>query len=314
MKKWMLLLMLGASVAIAEDNPPPVEPELDPVVQAAIEAALAEPPPLVDGVPVLIALPGGAPATGPASAPATTEAAGTAPATTQPTTLAATLANLVNAVATTLPATGAAIGTPSGRPNYSPRDGGRSSRTVAASFPRTVAMAKPLPKEYALVVDRSIFIKGMQRTPERIIPDRTDPRPPDTRPVYVPPPPRPEKTLLFNGATDADGQWVALFEDTSVSKVLVFKVGEKVARGKVAAMTLGTLDYDSNGKVKRILMGQNLDGEVVAVSTTRPALASTTPTTGPSAGPDGTGGATGGLPSGGGSILEQMRLRRLQGK
>ena len=173
-------------------------------------------------------------------------------------------------------------------------------------------MAKPMPKEYGLVAARSIFIKGMQYPP----PPR-DPsfRPPGLNPgpttTILPPPPRPEKILLFNGATDADGQWVALFEDTSISKVLVFKVGDKVARGKVAAMTLGTLDYDSNGKVKHILMGQNLDGEVVAVSTTRPSLASTSgPTTGPSGGPDGTGG----LPSGGGSILEQMKLRRLQGK
>ena len=184
----------------------------------------------------------------------------------------------------------------------------KPAHSRVSSFPRTVAAAKPMPKEFDLVVTRSIFIKGLQyRGPDKTNTEPRDPRSSEPRPTLA----RPEKNLLFNGAMDADGQWIALVEDISIAKVLTLKVGDKVAGGKVAAMTLGTLDYDANGKVKRILMGQNLDGEAVSIATTRPALATTGPTTESLPGPmvvplSGPGGAA--------DILEQMRLRRQQGK
>jgi hypothetical protein len=299
MKKWLLIWLLGAPLAWAQETPPPPEPESDPAVQAAVEAALAEPPPPPDGAPVLTV-----------PAPTTPEAAATQPATlptTSPTTLPT---SAPTTAAATGPSTGPTTSTAWVRPPYS-RDSGRSSR-AATAYPRTVAMAKPMPREFELVIARSIFIKGMQRV--RDTPPPSDPgreRPGGSGPTTTVVVARPEKKLLFNGATDADGQWVAIFEDVSVAKVLTLKVGDKVARGKVAAMTLGTLDYDAGGRVKRILMGQNLDGEVVAVATTRPSLAAVGgPATGPSPGPEGGPPAAGGAAS----ILEQMRLRRLQGK
>jgi hypothetical protein len=173
--------------------------------------------------------------------------------------------------------------------------GVRDKKPVKVIPSRTVPPAKPMPKELALVLGRSIFIHGPQDHVGETLP------PGPTTKQFVPPPHRPEKSMLFNGVIDANGEYLALIEDTSVAKVLALKVGDKVAQGKVAAITLGSLDYDAAGKVKRVLLGQNLDGEAISVSTTRPSMPGVDSSAGPATGPNA-------------DILERLRQRRLQGK
>ena len=114
--------------------------------------------------------------------------------------------------------------------------------------------------------------------------------------------PRPEKALLFNGATDADGELVACVEDTTAGRVLKLRVGDPVARGKVAGITLESCDYDSVGKVRRVTLGQNLDGEA-GMATSRPTMSASAPG---ASGPPAAGGAP---PT---DILERLRLKRAQ--
>ena len=147
-----------------------------------------------------------------------------------------------------------------------------------------------MPKDYSLLVSRSVFVHGRM----------TDIRPVDPNggtPISVPP--RPEKSLLFNGATKADGELVAFIEDMTAGKVLKLRVGDPVARGKIAAITLDTFDYDSGGKVRQIMLGQNLDGEA-GLPTSRPTTSSSSP-----------GSSTpGGSPLT--DILERLRQKRAQ--
>jgi hypothetical protein len=115
-----------------------------------------------------------------------------------------------------------------------------------------VGAAKPLPRDFNLLVSRSVFVHGPQRIfegPE--VPPTTQPGNTSFQPS------RPERTLLFNGSTRTEGEWVAFIEDTVASRVLKLKVGEPIARGKITAITLSSLNYDANGKSTLVAIGQN---------------------------------------------------------
>lgn len=236
MKKWMILLMLGATVTEAQE-----------VV----------------------------PATSPASLPAG----------------GATISLTTTRSATTLPSTLAAAGTRNQTTNPSTNATTSTAASQASLSVRSVAAAKVMPKDFALLVSRSVFVHG---------------RMPDIRPPGPGPGPtptlRPEKALLFNGATNADGELVAFVEDITAGKVLKLRVGDPVARGKVAGITLESFDYDSAGKKQRIALGQNLDGEA-GTATSRPTTS------------DSPSGSSGPLTPGGTGpmdMLERMRQKRAQ--
>ena len=167
-----------------------------------------------------------------------------------------------------------------------------------------VPVPKPLPAEFAVLSTRSFFVHG-----RLVLETPRDPRfgpggPGRTDGSEKPVPVRPEKTMLFNGSTRADGEWVALIEDTVAARIVKVSVGDALAQGKVSAITLNTLDYDAGGKVRQISLGQNLDGESITGATTRPSMAGGTPSSGPAA----PGGAGGGLAD----ILERLRQKRMQ--
>lgn len=238
MKKWMILLMLGATVTEAQEAVPATSP-------AALPA-------------------------GPATVSLTTMRS----ATTLPTTLAAVGTRYAATNATTNPTTSTAA----------------SQVSVSA---RSIAAAKVMPKDFALLVSRSVFVHGR-------MPDIQNSGNSNGAAAFVPP--RPEKALLFNGATNADGELVAFIEDTTAGKVLKLRVGDPVARGKVAGITLDSFEYDSAGRKQRIALGQNLDGEA-GTPTSRPSTgASTSGSSGPL-----TPGGTGPM-----DMLERMRLKRAQ--
>ena len=228
MKKWMILLILGATVTEAQEVVPATSPA---------------------------SLPGGN----------------------------ATISLTTTRSATTLPTTLAASGT------TNPTTSTAASQAILSA--RSVAVAKVMPKDFALLVSRSVFVHG--RMP--------DIRPPGPGPGPTPTQ-RPEKALLFNGATNADGELVAFVEDITAGKVLKLRVGDPVARGKVAGITLESFDYDSAGKKQRIALGQNLDGEA-GTATSRPTTS------------DSPSGFSGPLTPGGTGpmdMLERMRQKRAQ--
>jgi hypothetical protein len=242
-------------------------------------------------------LPQTSPATFPATAATTLP---TKPPTTLPATMAATMA------ATTAPSTGPTTSSsPTTTAAVDRLQAFRDRFQRPQQPPRTVGAAKPLPRDFNLLVSRSVFVHGPQRIfegPE--VPPTTQPGNSSFQPS------RPERTLLFNGSTRTEGEWVAFIEDTVASRVLKLKVGEPIARGKVTAITLSSLNYDANGKSTLVAIGQNLDGESAAPSSTQPSLAGA-PSTGPG-GSQGGPGASPGLSGPANDMLERLRQKRLK--
>ena len=211
---------------------------------------------------------------------------------TEPATVPATMPSTLPATTTastapaTAPSTTASVTRESARPDrrFAP------PTTAATGVGHLVLTPRAMPKDFAVLSSRSIFVHGRMRM--------SDGGP--TTSLTVAPPARPEQSLVFNGATLTESQIVAFIEDTSAGKVMKLRAGEAVARGKLGTITLDTLEYDAGGKVTRVQIGQNLDGNAAVMPTSRPVSSDASPgsTTGPS------GGAS--------DMLEKLRLKRLQ--
>jgi hypothetical protein len=147
--------------------------------------------------------------------------------------------------------------------------------------------------DYLVLTNRSIFMKGMQTVD------------PFFKPAPPPPPPpglftEQESTMEFNGATRADQNRAAFFENTATHEYLIRPAGESIAHGKILAITLDSIDYELNGRTSTIMLGQTLDGSDGPIMAGAPSLsmAATQPVgtfTGPQA-----------------AMLEQLRQKRLK--
>ena len=184
---------------------------------------------------------------------------------------------------------------------WSRRDRGRSAPLTATTSP-AIASTTPTPMSpaFSAVQYRSIFLKGSQEIGH--VRDPYASRGGDTRP-----PPSPQSVLVFNGVTLVGDRADAMIEDTSAHKVFSVRAGEMLAGGRVAAITFDNLDYQHNGKVTRVGLGQTLEGTDAAPGSTvapatgaNPAAADSAPTL---------GNTTGMSPE---DILARMKKRRQQ--
>jgi hypothetical protein len=146
---------------------------------------------------------------------------------------------------------------------------------------------------YLVLTQRSIFKKGAQDV---------DPFADTSAPVTPPPIIHTvaESSLEFNGATRADNNRAAFFENTSTHEVLMRHAGDALARGKILNITLDSIDYLADGRTSTIMIGQTLDGSAGPGLASAPSLSlsSTQPTanfTGPNA-----------------DVLERLRQKRLK--
>lgn len=288
----LILLTLGGAVAAQiPASVPSTAPVAPPQTAPASVAATAPAAPVTFPSTV---------ATSPDTMPATQ--ASTAPTTSiAPTTAFATTAPSTQPVATALYPSRTRFGG-----DYSPPP----STFVSQSTGGPDLTSKPYPTRYSAVLTRSIFIKGTQRVIDPGAPrpfNSVDPR--NSGSGTSPSPYSPEGILVFNGASDVDGQLVAFVENTGMNRITRYHAGDLVgqgAQGKIAAITLDSIDYQVGLRTIHVMLGQNLNGQDVQVLTTQPVVTgSTTPTTGPSS-PDGSGGG------GTDSILERLRKRRMQ--
>lgn len=291
-------------------------------------------------LPLILILGGAVAAQVPASLPASAPAvsglgAATVPAVpvTQPTTEAADTSPASTQLAATGPSTNLASSGPSSRPfgsSYSSNGSSsyrysRSNRfgenTITPTSTYTADTAgmpdltpKDYPKQYSALLSRSIFIHGSQRVFDTWRDPRKQPQistgNDSARPIN--PSPNAEGVLVFNGASDVDGQLVAFVENTGMNQISRYHVGDPVgqgAQGKIAAITLDSIDYQVGTKITHVMLGQNLYGQETQVLTTQPVAGTggfgsssgSSPTTGPSA-----------TPGGADSVLERLRKRRMQ--
>lgn len=94
----------------------------------------------------------------------------------------------------------------------------------------------------------------------------------------------PEASFILRGIAQIDDHFTALFEDAAGKNAVEAGIGDPVAAGRVKAIDLDEVEYESAGKSRQISVGQNLKGEVVApIPASKPAAP---PGNGPGNGPD----------------------------
>lgn len=189
----------------------------------------------------------------------------------------------------------AAIGTATAQLN---RDRSGPPRSRGAAAP-----TQALPQEYAVLLTRSIFAKSGRSAGPGFVgrggggPDGADAAGASSRS----PDASPESRWAFRGVFREGSQLIAFLEDLSSRKTYRLKVGDSVARGRIAEITLDQIWYQVGDKRSAVAIGQTLEGGVAAAPpTSRPADSATA------------GGAASPPPSAASSAEERMRQRRQQ--
>jgi hypothetical protein len=139
---------------------------------------------------------------------------------------------------------------------------------------------------YQILIKRNVFSKsrGREREEARIA-------------AQKPPPPKPEAETVLIGVAEKDGQLVAFLENTKTGAVQKVRKDDPVARGKVVAITLNSIEYECEGKTLVVGTGSNLEGGA-------PVKGGEPGKTAASAAAPGSGDA--------GSVLERLRRKRLE--
>jgi hypothetical protein len=211
------------------------------------------------------------------------------------------------------PGGGGAAGTPTTRPTLRNRmtfTRRRTSSTQPSAPGATPQRPKSIYTDYALLLHRSIFIKGNQNSV--VDPGANGGRGPTTAPIGPTDTARPERNLIFNGVTESDAE-VALVEDVGAHKVNKLHVGDTIASGKITRITFDSLDYEANGKVTTVQIGENFEGSSAFPTSGPSVYTAASPSGGTTSGSSAGGGsAAGAAPAVNPSVLERMRQRRMQ--
>ncbi|KPK40379.1 MAG: hypothetical protein AMJ65_10685 [Phycisphaerae bacterium SG8_4] len=136
---------------------------------------------------------------------------------------------------------------------------------------------------YRIVVERNMFSR--QRGPRL---ERTRRQVP-----VAPAAPDPESYVVLKGIVQEDGEFIAFLEDTQSGQIRRVRQGDSVVRGKVKALTLDSIEYESGDRTTTVTMGLNLQGgrggaafagmyELSQTSSAMPAGGTTETTTAPS--------------------------------
>lgn len=105
-------------------------------------------------------------------------------------------------------------------------------------------------EDYKILWERNIFSRdrGLQRRQD----EATKAQP---EPEY-----RPERDIVLRGVSQQGQRWVAFFENLQSGVTTRAQKGDEIARGKVQAISLDRVEYELNGQVVQVAVGQTLDG------------------------------------------------------
>jgi hypothetical protein len=175
----------------------------------------------------------------------------------------------------------------------------RTFASAPAPPPASSGHGSPMPRDYMVLLTRSMFVRGHVAEAGHVGGGRNNSRGSENESgnsSTAASLQRAETGLVFNGVTQTDTSVDALIEDTSTGRVLTVHSGDAIARGKVGKITMDALEYINDGRVMKVQIGQNLAGGTADVSASP---AATSQPVGSGASPQ--------------DILERLRARRLQG-
>jgi hypothetical protein len=147
-------------------------------------------------------------------------------------------------------------------------------------------------EQYGLIVERNIFAR------DRSVRSRL------TGPTTRAAPARPEQSLVLTGVVrlelggGEEDEYLVFIEDVRVGTTQKFRVGDKIAQGIVRSIGFDSIEYEGNGRIVKVEIGNNLDREVTMASSAS-AASSTQP-------------SVLGTDSGSGDVVERMRRRRAE--
>ena len=105
---------------------------------------------------------------------------------------------------------------------------------------------------YHVLVERNMFSRDRSQRSER----RTE----RVQPVL----PTPEKSIFLKGIIQQNQACVAFLEDTRTGITTQARIGDSVAQGKLKSITTGQMEYELEGRVITVRIGENLEGESTA--------------------------------------------------
>jgi len=198
---------------------------------------------------------------------------------------------------------------PRSRSEYS-----RSQRFEADTKPSSgsqgvvIPPPKPLSSDYAILTERSMFVKGMFRYPtpgDRGSRESRRSTTMTTQSAYVEPP---ESNLVLTGVIKQDNEFVAMVDN---SQIYTLHSGEAIASGKIGSMMLSSTanyaDYIAGGRTTHVLVGRTLlNGDPPA---TRPFAAGSTVAADSSL-PAGSSSGVGALAPPSDSLIERLKKKR----
>jgi hypothetical protein len=184
--------------------------------------------------------------------------------------------------------------------------------TKPTSGPQGVVIPppKPLSGDYAILTERSMFVKGVFRYAP---PGENARRPyrPTTASTQSTSIESPESNLVLTGIVKQDNEYVAMVENYTNSQIYTLHSGEAIASGKIGPMTLSDtanyMDYIAGGRTTRVSVGRTLlNGDPPA---TRPFAAGST-VAADSTSPAGSSSGVGALAPPSDSLIERLKKKR----
>lgn len=124
---------------------------------------------------------------------------------------------------------------------------------------------------FRVLVERNMFLR-----------DRRLPRPPQVGRA-APPADSPERQVVLTGTALCGTEFVAFFEDIRTGKTLRARAGGAVGTGKLKAVTLNGVEYETGGKATKIEIGWSLIGEAASLPSRRTSSTSTSESASPTA-------------------------------
>jgi len=109
-------------------------------------------------------------------------------------------------------------------------------------------------EDYTVVVTKNIFLRNRGSSSRRA----------EDAAREAPPAPPPEHYMMVRGTVQQGQEFLAFLEDIRTGTTSVLRVGEAVATGRLTAITLDNVEYESNGVAKTVMIGQNLEAQAAS--------------------------------------------------